>query len=95
MMRGGSCLYLVAARFNHACGDVRSVDYRFSKGDIIELTMVKDVKAGVELTISYGAISPKTMYAMWGFRCGCGACKPLTDAEVARIDGAYDANELW
>ncbi|KAI0103428.1 hypothetical protein F4814DRAFT_452776 [Daldinia grandis] len=89
-----SFLYFIAARFNHACGQVRSVKYHIAQNNIIELRMAKDVPASTELTISYGSISPHSLYTLWGFRCACGGCRPLTDTEVKRLnrgddDGAY------
>ncbi|KAI0178755.1 hypothetical protein GGR52DRAFT_569662 [Hypoxylon sp. FL1284] len=84
----GSCIYMIAARFNHACRPIRSVDYRMVHDDIIELKMIKDVAAGTELTISYGPQSPRSLYIMWGFRCSCGGCASITDGEVAKIDKA-------
>ncbi|KAI1774786.1 hypothetical protein F4818DRAFT_442273 [Hypoxylon cercidicola] len=93
--RGGSCLYLIAARFNHACGPVRSVNYRLDGNEIIEFTMKKDVPAGTELTISYGPLSPTSLYSMWGFRCTCGGCRSITDEDVAEIDRAYEEGGIW
>lgn len=55
--------------------------------------MRKDVPAGTELTISYGPLTPRNLYMTWGFRCGCGGCKPLTDEEVAQIDSAIQEEE--
>ncbi|KAI1209183.1 SET domain-containing protein [Annulohypoxylon truncatum] len=90
-----SCIYLIAARFNHTCQDVRSVEYRVAPGRVMEFRMMKDVPAGTELTISYGPLSPRQLYSMWGFRCACGGCTPISDEEVARIDGAVNAKGIW
>lgn len=42
-------------------------------------TLIK-VVAGTELTIFYGS-SPLGLLINYGFRCACGGCSPLTDAE--------------
>ncbi|KAI1657799.1 hypothetical protein F4813DRAFT_359630 [Daldinia decipiens] len=91
-----SLFYFIAARFNHACGQVSSVKYRIARNNIIELRMGKDVPASTELTISYGPMSPSSLYTLWGFRCACGGCRPLTDAEVKRLDRRDDdAYGIW
>ncbi len=41
----------------------------------------KDVSAGEELLISYGVSTP-LLYRIFGFRCTCTGCIPLTDHEV-------------
>ncbi|KAI5864833.1 hypothetical protein GGS23DRAFT_619486 [Durotheca rogersii] len=94
-----SYVYLVAARFNHACAPARSVDYRPVPasasppgGRVLEFRMARDVEAGAELTISYGLLTPRNLYVRWGFRCACGACQPLADEEVAQIDSLRDGN---
>ncbi|KAI8961985.1 hypothetical protein F5Y11DRAFT_324291 [Daldinia sp. FL1419] len=89
-----SAIYLVAARFNHACGNAKSIKYRIIQDNIIEFRMAKDVPAGTELTISYGRHSPSVLYTLWGFRCACGGCKPLTDAQIERLDRRDDDNEI-
>ncbi|XXH05695.1 hypothetical protein Hte_012130 [Hypoxylon texense] len=94
-VKGGSCIYLIAARFNHACGPVKSVDFRIAYDDVIKLTMSKDVPAGTELTISYGPISPTGLYSMWGFRCKCGGCRSITDKEVEKLDRAFEEGRVW
>ncbi|KAI1759276.1 hypothetical protein GGR53DRAFT_523992 [Hypoxylon sp. FL1150] len=94
-VKGISCLYLIAAKFNHACGSIKSVDYRIVCRDIIKFTMRKDVPAGTELTISYGPLSPANLYSMWGFRCACGGCRPVTDEEVAKVDRIYEEGGEW
>ncbi|KAI1378598.1 hypothetical protein F4677DRAFT_465751 [Hypoxylon crocopeplum] len=90
LVPGGSCVYLIGARFNHACAPIHSVDYRRKRGNVMEFRMRRDVPAGEELTITYGRMPPKNLYLMWGFRCACGGCKSLTDAEVARIKAATE-----
>ncbi|KAI1649892.1 uncharacterized protein F4817DRAFT_369300 [Daldinia loculata] len=95
-VKESSFIYFIAARFNHACGQVSSVKYRIAQNNIIELRMAKDVPASTELTISYGSMSPSSLYALWGFRCACGGCRPLTDAEVKRLDKRDDdAYGIW
>ncbi|KAF3057228.1 hypothetical protein GL218_06122 [Daldinia childiae] len=91
-----SVVYFIAARFNHACGQASSVKYRIAQNNIIELRTAKDVPASTELTISYGSISPSNLYTLWGFRCACGGCRPLTDAEVKILDKRDDDEyRIW
>ncbi|KAI2472603.1 SET domain-containing protein [Annulohypoxylon bovei var. microspora] len=90
-----SCIYLIGARFNHACQYIQSVEYRIAPGRVIEFRMMNDVPAGTELTISYGPLSPRQLYSMWGFRCACGGCTPISDEEVARMDGVVNAKGIW
>ncbi|KAK8061523.1 hypothetical protein PG994_007889 [Apiospora phragmitis] len=84
---GQAGIFLVAARFNHACSPRNSISYKFDhhhgKRRII-FTMSQDVAAGTELTITY-ASSPDDLFAQWGFVCKCGGCVPLSDEEVARL----------
>ncbi|KAG4221845.1 hypothetical protein PC116_g29679 [Phytophthora cactorum] len=95
-VKESSFVYFVAAKFNHACGQMRSVKYTIAENNIIELRMAKDVPAGTELTISYGPVSPSNLYTLWGFRCACGGCKPLTDAQVKKLDCVDDvADGTW
>ncbi|KAI1089885.1 hypothetical protein F5B19DRAFT_465508 [Rostrohypoxylon terebratum] len=84
-----SCVYMIASRFNHTCMGTQSVEYHVVKNRVMEFRMMRDVPAGIELTISYGPLSPQQLYTMWGFRCACGGCKPLSDEDVARIDREY------
>ncbi|KAI1807047.1 hypothetical protein F4811DRAFT_550276 [Daldinia bambusicola] len=96
VVRESSIVYFIAARFNHACGQVRSVKYHITPNNIIELRMAKDVLAGTELTISYGPLPPANLYLMWGFRCACGGCKPLTDAQVEKLNYRDEVEEdVW
>ncbi|KAI0837201.1 SET domain-containing protein [Hypoxylon sp. FL0890] len=90
-----SCVYLIASRFNHACPPLNSVGNRVVGGRVMEFRMKRDVPAGTELTIAYGPLSPWHLYRMWGFRCSCGGCTPLTDEEVAQIEGKSDAEGIW
>ncbi|KAK6949272.1 hypothetical protein Daesc_009346 [Daldinia eschscholtzii] len=89
-VKESSFVYFIAAKFNHACGQMRSVKYTITENNIIELRTAKDVPAGTELTISYGPVSPSNLYTLWGFRCACGGCKPLTDAQVKKLDCVDD-----
>ncbi|KAI1103597.1 SET domain-containing protein [Jackrogersella minutella] len=93
--RDKSSIYLIASRFNHSCKPLQSVEYHTTVGKTMEFRMVKDATKGEELTISYGPLDPKQLYTMWGFRCACGGCKPLSDKDVARIDGDFDAEGIW
>ncbi|KAI0008719.1 hypothetical protein F4779DRAFT_641435 [Xylariaceae sp. FL0662B] len=85
-VRPVSCLYLVTARFNHACKPANNVSYYISRrGNLIILHMNQDVEAGTELCISYGEVSPAELYRSWGFRCACGSCPSLSDADMAEL----------
>ncbi|KAI1465413.1 uncharacterized protein F4812DRAFT_438619 [Daldinia caldariorum] len=97
VVRESSIVYFIAARFNHACGQVRSVNYHTTpNNNIMEFRMAKDVSAGTELTISYGPLPPANLYLMWGFRCACGGCKPLTDAQVKKLNYRDEvAEDVW
>ncbi|KAI1392700.1 SET domain-containing protein [Hypoxylon trugodes] len=81
-----SCVYSIGARFNHACNPINSVAYRVEPGCTMEFRVNRDVPAGTELTVAYGRLSPRELYILWGFRCACGACKPLTDRDIARME---------
>ena len=52
--------------------------------ECISLETREDVPAGTELTICYGG-QPRVLFTKWGFRCRCGGCSPLTDAECEEI----------
>ncbi|KAK7914300.1 hypothetical protein PG985_012003 [Apiospora marii] len=86
---GQAGIFLVAARFNHACNPRNNVSYKFdNKHDggkrRITFTMTRDVPAGTELTITYGSCREE-LYCQWGFVCQCGGCVPLSDEDVARL----------
>ncbi|KAI1502943.1 hypothetical protein F5X99DRAFT_426528 [Biscogniauxia marginata] len=75
-----SALFLVASRFNHACRPRSNVGYGYDRAKrCMALATRRAVPAGEELTIAYSR-SPAELYAVWGFRCTCGACEPLSDA---------------
>ncbi|KAK8851901.1 hypothetical protein PGQ11_014380 [Apiospora arundinis] len=87
---GQGGIYLVAARFNHACSPRNNVSYRFDhEKRRIMFTMTHDVAAGTELTITYGS-SREELFAQWGFVCRCGGCVPLSDEEVLRLSPGTD-----
>ncbi|OTA92382.1 hypothetical protein M434DRAFT_31899 [Hypoxylon sp. CO27-5] len=90
-----SCVYMIGSRFNHACPPLNLVGHRVVDHRVMEFRMKKDVPAGTELTIAYGLLPPWQLYRMWGFRCACGGCTPITDEEVARVDGKSDAEGIW
>ena len=48
------------------------------------MTVVEPVAAGEELLITYGKC-PEALYDHYGFRCACGACAGLTDADIKRM----------
>ncbi|KAI1129242.1 hypothetical protein F5Y10DRAFT_291325 [Nemania abortiva] len=81
---GGSSVFLVASRFNHACKTRNNVDYSYdsTKRCMVFVTKGK-VAAGDELFISYSS-DPRDLYTTWGFQCACGGCtgtKPLPYSE--------------
>ncbi|KAK0734196.1 hypothetical protein B0T26DRAFT_670524 [Lasiosphaeria miniovina] len=83
---GGVALFQVASRFNHACAPVRNVRYGY---DVARNAMtfsinVYRVPRGAELLIMYGS-NPFELYRIFGFRCSCGGCVPLTRREVDRF----------
>ncbi|KAK8000339.1 hypothetical protein PG990_012939 [Apiospora arundinis] len=87
---GQGGIYLVAARFNHACSPRNNVSYKFDhEKRRIMFTMTHDVAAGTELTITYGS-SREELFAQWGFVCRCGGCVPLSDEEVLRLSPGAD-----
>ncbi|KOS23347.1 SET and MYND domain-containing protein 4 [Escovopsis weberi] len=81
-------LFPIAARFNHACSPANNIDFRFDRDrGHLTLTVGADrIAAGEEMTISYGSgRSPLELYVWYGFRCRCGACGGLSDAELERF----------
>ena len=82
----GIAILGIGSRFNHACVPVRNLRYAFDDNrNIMTFTICKEeVPKGAELLISYGS-GPVDLYTTYGFRCGCGACKPLTDQDVGQI----------
>ncbi|KAI0149834.1 SET domain-containing protein [Hypoxylon sp. NC0597] len=90
-----SCVYMIGSRFNHACPPLNSVGNHVVDHRVMEFRMKRDVPAGTELTIAYGRLSPWHLYRMWGFRCACGGCTPITDEEVAQVDSTSDAEGVW
>ncbi|KAL2017648.1 hypothetical protein VTK56DRAFT_1862 [Thermocarpiscus australiensis] len=81
---GGVGIFPIASRFNHACPSVRNVQYEFdSDRGLLSFTVCEDViPAGTELLINYGH-TPARLYEIYGFRCVCGGCVPLTDEDIA------------
>ncbi|KAI1489767.1 hypothetical protein F5X96DRAFT_695490 [Biscogniauxia mediterranea] len=83
-----AALFLVASRFNHACPPRSNVEYWFDRSRrSMAFAARRDVPAAAELTITYSR-SPLELYGVWGFRCVCGACRPLSDADCAAADAA-------
>ncbi|KAK3942790.1 hypothetical protein QBC46DRAFT_255804 [Diplogelasinospora grovesii] len=82
--RDGIAIFKLASRFNHACEAVRNVKYVYNEhNDTLTMTVVADVPAGTELTVSYGQ-TPTELYNSFGFICRCGGCgeEGLTEEEV-------------
>lgn len=85
-------LFAIAARFNHACEPSHNIDYVFDdENGCLSLTVRADrVFKGEELTISYGrGRTPGILYLWYGFRCQCGACPGLSDAEVWELTSPW------
>lgn len=85
-------LFPVAARFNHACCPAHNVDYHFHhESGCLELVVkAHRVAAGEELRISYGMDrTAAELYMTYGFRCRCGACRGLSDADVRRLTSQW------
>jgi SET domain-containing protein len=85
----GIAIFNLASRFNHACppSPVRNVAYHFDveKGVMVFTVCAEEpIPAGAELFISYGG-TPAELYTTYGFRCGCGGCRPLTDEDLVRM----------
>jgi hypothetical protein len=81
-------VFEIASRFNHACKPKLNVMYHFDqRRDVMVFSVTKDVKAGEELLVSYGA-QPMQLYQTYGFRCQCGGCRGVTDAEIEAVDVA-------
>ncbi|KAI1638981.1 hypothetical protein F4809DRAFT_658713 [Biscogniauxia mediterranea] len=84
-----AALFLVASRFNHACHPRSNVEYWFDRARRSMAFAARcDVPAAAELTITYSR-SPLELYGVWGFRCVCGACRPLSEADCAAADAAW------
>ncbi|KAJ0163912.1 hypothetical protein CTA2_2128 [Colletotrichum tanaceti] len=66
-------LFPVAGRFNHSCSP--KISYRFRHEHEALVFTVSDwvIRAGDELTISYGK-EPPVLYYKYGFSCECGYC---------------------
>ncbi|KAK8072031.1 set 5 [Apiospora saccharicola] len=92
---GQAGIFLVAARFNHACANRNNVSYKFNDDKNgkrrITFETTKHIPAGTELTITYGSC-PEELYSQWGFVCMCGGCKPLSDEDVARLASGINWN---
>lgn len=85
-------LFPIAARFNHACHPKRNVTYAFDPdSNALELSVQAElVAAGEELTISYGdRRTPSDLYLWYGFRCRCGACAGLSEADVSALENQW------
>ncbi|KAH8169090.1 SET domain-containing protein [Sarocladium implicatum] len=84
-----SAVFPVAARFNHACLPARNVEHGYdSDQDCLVLRVCVDlIRRGQEITITYGeSPTPAMLYERWGFRCQCGACGGITDAEFEAME---------
>ncbi|KAI1342793.1 hypothetical protein F5Y15DRAFT_412474 [Xylariaceae sp. FL0016] len=90
---GGGAIFLLAARFNHACNPANNVEYKLDlEKNIISFSTNRDIPAGTELTIRY-ADRAYDLYAYWGFRCQCGSCTPPSESDLERIVGG--SNGPW
>jgi hypothetical protein len=81
----------VAARFNHACIPKANIAYEYDDGLLVMSVLADRIPQGEELTISYfqTAENPIKLYKNYGFRCRCGACDGVSDADVARLSGSW------
>ncbi|KAM0349658.1 hypothetical protein ACHAPU_003487 [Fusarium lateritium] len=81
-------LFPISSRFNHSCYPKQNVNYYYSDiGNVLEMEITADtVKAGEELTISYGILrTPVDLYFRYGFKCRCGACAGVSEEDLQEI----------
>lgn len=87
--KGG--IFPKCSRFNHACHPYSTCTYRWDKErQMLVVTMLTNVKAGTELTISYGG-SSNMIQQHYGFWCDCPKCPSPADAaaEARYFRGSY------
>ncbi|KAI1879968.1 hypothetical protein JX265_001589 [Neoarthrinium moseri] len=83
-------VFLVAARFNHACKPKDNILYVYDqRHKAIVFSAARDILAGEELTITYGK-GPRELYLEYGFICKCGGCTSLTDEQIAAMHAPID-----
>ncbi|KAF7563246.1 hypothetical protein G7046_g888 [Stylonectria norvegica] len=89
---GEAGVFPIAARFNHACYPKCNIEYFFNKAlGLLEMVVAADeIKAGEELTISYGkGRTPMDLYLTYGFRCHCGGCAGLSEDEINELTSQW------
>ncbi|KAI1153156.1 hypothetical protein F4825DRAFT_474938 [Nemania diffusa] len=91
----GSSVFLVSSRFNHACNHRNNVDYAYdgAKKCMVFMTKTK-ILAGSELFIRYGS-DPQHLYATWGFRCACGGCAGISEADCKAMNSLPVTDGAW
>ncbi|ROT36360.1 SET domain-containing protein [Sodiomyces alkalinus F11] len=84
----GDGLFPVASRFNHACHPKCNVKYCYDRNAKVMVFTVSAVvvKAGEELTITYGK-DPDILKEKYGFDCCCGGCEGAYRSFLAREYG--------
>ncbi|KAK4195840.1 hypothetical protein QBC40DRAFT_343174 [Triangularia verruculosa] len=88
--------FAIASRFNHSCGHTSNVSYSYdSTRKVMVLCAKDDIEAGTELTLDYGVGSSAALYAMYGFVCRCGACRPLTRQDLVAMGADRKECARW
>ncbi|KAK4171719.1 hypothetical protein QBC36DRAFT_198719 [Triangularia setosa] len=89
--------FAIASRFNHACHRTSNVSYMYDNDKkVMVFSANKDIGAGTELSIDYGAGSSACLYAMYGFVCRCsGGCRPLTRRDLEAMGAGLEECVRW
>ncbi len=95
------CLYIyeVASRINHEC--MPSATLNFFAGGAVVLVAAREIKAGEEITVSYGptATGPgierrKKIAQIFNFACRCNACKTNRHVKLEFDTTSFSTNSL-
>lgn len=79
---GPGALFAIASNFNHACHDMRSVQYHYDRERrVMVFTTDRDVSRGEELLISYDNRNNRKLWNLYGFVCQCGGCDGVLPKE--------------
>ncbi|VBB71676.1 Putative protein of unknown function [Podospora comata] len=94
---GGIGFFGIASRFNHACRGAANVNYKYDHHrQVMVMTARRDIEAGTELFIDYGAGSSACLYAMYGFVCRCGGgCRRLTRRDLEAMGAGLKELVKW